>query len=586
MAPRALSLVWGIDRRIVGVMAVGGAVGALVPAASAWVGKLIVDAVLAATADPTLRGVALGWVAVEAALVIGSGAVQRGVSVAHNLLRAKLGFRVNEMILERAVALPLPRFEDAAFYDKMTRARREASHRPLSLVSRLFSLGANLLTLLSLAGLLFTFSPLAVLGLIVATVPGFLAEARFSEQAFRLFSWRTPETRQQNYLESVLAREDHAKEVKLFGLGPMLLERYRSIFHTLYAEDAALTRRRSLWAGAFELFGSAAFYIAYAVIAVAAVAGSITLGEMTMYLAVFQQGQRTLASVLQAVGGMYEDNLYLSNLFEFLDEAEPERLDGALVGPDPADGVRFASVWFTYPGATEPALCGVDLHLRPGESVALVGENGSGKTTIVKLLAGLYAPDRGVVSVDGLDVQAWDKAALRRRIGVIFQDFVRYQFRVGENIGVGDVAHLDDAERQAVAAHKGLADEVIAGLPAGYGTQLGKWFKDGRELSGGQWQKLALSRAFMRDDADILVLDEPTAAVDAEAEHRIFERFRALAAGRTTVVISHRFSTVRMADRIVVLHRGSVEETGSHDALVAAGGRYARLFALQAAGYR
>jgi ATP-binding cassette subfamily B protein len=338
------------------------------------------------------------------------------------------------------------------------------------------------------------------------------------------------------------------------------------------------------------LVATAAFYGAYAWIVLATVAERITLGQMTMYLALFKQGQSSVASILSAVGGMYEDNLYLSTLYEYLETPVPEprsgRGEGLPHGPDPRDGIRFENVSFTYPGAERPALSGIDLHIRPGESLALVGENGSGKTTLIKLLTRLYRPASGRILLDGLDLEEWEEEALRQRIGVIFQDFSRYQFLVGENIGVGDVRAFEDEQRWSEAARKGMADAIVTDLPQGYETQLGKWFKGGMELSGGQWQKVALARAFMRTEADILVLDEPTAAMDAAAEATIFEHFRKLTENRIAILISHRFSTVRMASQIVVIENGRIIEHGSHDQLMALDGRYARLFSLQAEGYR
>jgi ATP-binding cassette, subfamily B, bacterial len=490
------------------------------------------------------------------------------------------------MILEKALTLDLAHFENSEFYDKLTRARREASSRPLSLVVRTFGLAQNAVSLLSYATLLIQFSAWAVLVLVLAGLPAFLAEAKFSGAAFRLFLWRSPETRMQLYLETLLAREDHVKEIKLFGLGPLFLQRYRDIFRKLYREDRDLTIRRDTWGFFLGLIGTAALYGAYAWIALSAIARAITLGQMTMYLMLFRQGQSAVSAILSAIGGMYEDNLYLSTLYDYLDTAVDASPGTTVRGPRPDDGIRFEHVGFTYPGAESPTLVDVNLHIRPGESMALVGENGSGKTTLIKLLTRLYQPTAGRILLDGQDLREWDEAALRDRIGVIFQDFTRYQLLLGENIGAGDVSHFNDEARWREAGEKGMATPIVESLPAGYRTPLGKWFNEGRELSGGQWQKIALSRAFMRSRADILVLDEPTAAMDAAAEATIFEHFRALTHDRIAILISHRFSTVRMADQIVVLQEGRIVEHGSHDELIRLNGHYAHLFSLQAKGYR
>jgi ATP-binding cassette subfamily B protein len=591
---RALGLVWTTSRLLTVALGILTLVAGVLPAGMAFVGALIIDAVVAATqvyrdTGKTEFAAVFSLVALEAVIVAALAGAQRGISLCQALLRAQLGQRVNVMILEKALTLELAQFEDSEFYDKLTRARREASSRPLSLVNRTFGLAQNLVSLISYAVLLVQFSPWAVAVLVVAGLPSFIAETRFSGEAFTLFRWRSPDTRMQIYLETVLAREDNVKEVKLFGLGPLLLQRYRDIYHRLYARDRSLAIRRDGWGFILGLIGTAALYGAYAWIAAAAVMSRITLGQMTMYLMLFRQGQAAVTAILSATGGMYEDNLYLSTLYEYLEtpgQSSPDESSAAAVrGPDPEDGVRFEGVSFTYPGAGRPALSNVDLQIRPGESLALVGENGSGKTTLIKLLTRLYRPDEGRILLDGLDLQNWEEDALRQRIGVIFQDFSRYQFLVGENIGAGDVRYFDEQERWREAAEKGMADRIVDDLPQGYDTQLGKWFKGGQELSGGQWQKIALSRAFMRSEADILVLDEPTAAMDAAAEATIFEHFRKLTQSRIAILISHRFSTVRMAAQIVVIENGRIIERGSHEKLMELDGHYARLFQLQAAGY-
>lgn len=587
---RALQLVWTTSPRLSISLGLLTVLAGTLPAAVAYVGALIVDAVIVAIqAGPDRAELAtrvLLLVAVEGVLVAAIAGMQRGISLCQSLLRAQLGQRVNAMILEKALKLELSHFEDSEFYDKLTRARREASSRPLSLVMRTFGLAQNGISLVSYGTLLAQFSPWAVVILVAAGLPAFLAEAKFSGTAFRLFLWRSPETRMQMYLETVLAREDHAKEVKLFSLGPLLLERYRGIFRKLYKEDRDLTIRRDTWGFLLGLIATATLYGAYAWVALATIAARITLGQMTMYVMLFRQGQAAVSASLAAIGGMYEDNLYLATLYEYL-ETPIEGTKGTVVrGPQPQDGIRFENVSFSYPGAEQPALVDVNLHIRPGESLALVGENGSGKTTLIKLLTRLYLPTAGRITLDGQDLREWDEAALRQRIGVIFQDFTRYQLMLGENIGAGDVRYFEDEARWREAADKGMAAPMIAELPSGYRTPLGKWFNDGRELSGGQWQKIALSRAFMRSEADILVLDEPTAAMDAAAEATIYEHFRSLTRGRIAILISHRFSTVRMADQIAVLQDARIIERGSHDELIQLNGHYAQLFSLQAKGYR
>jgi ABC-type multidrug transport system fused ATPase/permease subunit len=583
---RALELVWSTSRPITIGLGLLSAVVGVIPAAIAYVGKLIVDSVVHATATGGNIAPALRFVAAELGLAVLLAAAMRGLGVLESLLRALLGQRVNELILEKALTLTLPEFEDSEFYDRMTNARREASLRPLSLVRRTFALVRNTLSVAVYGGLLFKLSIWTAVILAIAAIPVFVVEASFSKDAFRLFRWRAPEARMQNYLETLLAREDHAKEVTLFGLGPLFLGRYRAIFAKLFGEDRALAIRHGMWGFALGVLSTLAFYSIYAWVVVRAVSGSITLGDMTMYLLVFKQGQASLTAILTDVGGMYEDNLYLSNLYDYLGHA-PKELSGTVTrGPNPDDGLRFEHVSFSYPDSAVYALQDVTFQVPRGGKLALVGENGAGKTTLIKLLTRLYEPTEGRILLDGLDLREWKPEALRRRIGVIFQDFIRYQLLVGENIGAGDVEAFDDEHRWKRAGEMGMANPFVEHLPAKYQTQLGRWFKGGQELSIGQWQKVALSRAFMRENADILVLDEPTASMDAEAEAEVFQRFRSLSENRLGIVISHRFSTVRMADQIIVLEGGRMTEHGTHDELMAKAGRYARLFNLQAQGYR
>jgi ATP-binding cassette subfamily B protein len=584
---RAIELVWTTSRALTVTLAVLTIFAGILPAAIAYVGKLIVDAVVAAmnSSDPDTQGVLL-LILLEAGIVIAVAACQRGISASQSLLRALLGQRVNVMILEKALTLQLTHFEDSEFYDKLTQARREASSRPLSLVNRTFGLAQNTLSLTSYAVLLFAFSPWAVLILVIAGLPSFFAEAKFSGDRFRLFRWRSPDTRMQMYLESVIAREDGVKEVKLFQLGPRLLQRYQDIFRKLFTEDRKLTLRRDGWGFVLGLISTAAFYGAYAWIVIATVYSRITLGAMTMYLVLFRQGQAAVTAILSAISGMYEDNLYISNLYEYLEQPVISQSGEVESGIDPSRGLELENVSFSYPGSDAKALDDITLQIRPGESLAVVGENGSGKTTLIKLITRLYEPSSGRILLDGVELSDWNIEALRQRVGVIFQDFGRYQFTVGENIGAGDVRHFEEPERWADAATSGMAAPFINELPSGYNTQLGRWFKDGRELSGGQWQKIALSRAFMRTDADILVLDEPTASMDAASEAAIFDHFRQMSRNKMTILISHRFSTVRAADQIIVIDHGRIRERGDHASLMADDGQYAHLFRLQAKGYQ
>ena len=579
-APRTLRLVFRSSPAGSVALALLTLVAAVVPLGIAYVGKAIIDAVVKGSHEQTLR-----WVLVELGLVALQALVSRALGLVRSLLGARLSIDINVLILEKALGLDLRYFEDPEFYDRLTRARREASSRPLSVVTETFQLFQNAITLAGYVALLVRWSGLAVIGLVAAAVPATLVEMKYSTTAFRLRNWRSPESRRMNYLEYVLANDEHAKEVKLFGLGPVLLGRFKELGEMFYVEDRLLAVRRAGSAFSLSLLATGAFYAAYAVMALQAARGALSLGDMVLYVAAFRQGQQAFQSILSAIGGMYEDNLYMSNLFEYLSTpTDPLPLLSA-DGASTEEGIRFEGVGFRYPGKEAWALRDVSLFVPRGESLALVGHNGAGKTTFIKLLTRLYEPTEGRILLDGKDLRAWDPEALRRRVGVVFQDYNQYQLTARDNVGLGSVPHRDDEPRILRAVDRGGAEAVVAGLRDGLDTQLGRRFKDGVELSGGQWQKIALARAFMREEADILVLDEPTAALDAEAEHAVFERFKRLAEGRTSILISHRFPTVRMADRIVVLEGGRILEQGTHEALVAEGGRYAHLFSLQAQGY-
>jgi ATP-binding cassette subfamily B protein len=587
----AIRIVWNTSAGLTLAMAATTLVSGILPAAIASVGGLFVDAVSTAfqsTGDvaDTARDDVLKYVLIEALLIVLMTGAQKINGVCQSILRALLGNEINVMILEKALGLELAHFEDAEYYDKLVRARREASSRPLSLVIKTFDLLRDTIALITIGVFLFQFSPYAVLLLGLAGIPAFLVEAKFSGEAFRLQRRRSAERRMQIYLEMVLTREDGVKEVKLLKLGQLFLDRYVDIFRKMYKEDRSIVIRRGIWGYILGLLASAAFYVAYGWVGFAAIAGVITIGQMTMYIAQFRLGQSAVTNSLTSINGMYEDNLYLSNLTEYLDHEVPEQNGEGTEGPSPEDGIRIENVTFSYPGSDVPALKNVSMHIKPGQSLAIVGENGSGKTTLIKLLTRLYTPTEGSISLEGLELGDWDIETLRQKIGVIFQDFARYQLVVGENIGIGDVDNIQDSDQVENAAKQGMADVFVKDLPKGYDTQLGTWFKDGKELSGGQWQKIALSRAFMRNQADVLILDEPTAAIDAKAEAEIFAHFKDIAASKISIIISHRFSTVRMADHIVVLEKSEIVEEGNHEELLQANGQYATLFNLQAQGYK
>ena len=587
---RALALVWLADRRVAVAMACITLLLGALPVGQAWVAKLIIDGVSdaltrQAPTEMAFRGV-LPYILWEFGFLLVGSVLGQLRRLLDEILDHKIGFLINARIVRKALRLDLRYFEDAEFYDRMQNARRQSDYRAMAIVKAVFALCGHAITLASFLALLVSFSPYVALVLFGAALPAFLAQTRYSELDFRLQSWKAPETRRMAYLERLLTVDSSVKEIKLFGLGEPLLARYTALFWKVFREDARLAWRRSGASLGWGLVGTLSYYGCYAWVVWRTVAGAIGLGSMTLYLSIFRQSQMTFTGLFESLNGLYENGLFMENLFGFLDLPEAAPTRGVSLAPlDPADGIRIEGVSFRYPGQTAWALRDIRLHLAPGEKLALVGENGSGKTTLIKLLTRLYEPTQGRITFQGRDLRDWDPDALRLHIGVIFQDFVRYQLTARENVGFGAVEALEDASRLARAAHKGGAQAVIDALEGGWETTLGGWFERGRELSGGQWQKVALSRAFMRE-GDVIVLDEPTSALDAEREYEIFQRFKDLTAGNMAILISHRFSTVRMADRIAVLQRGGLLELGTHAELLARGGTYARLFELQAAGNR
>ena len=596
--PPFLKLVWQTSRALTLSQGLLRIVRALLPVVTLYVGKLIIDEVVllagAPSAHETLRDWfasgaldRIGWLlAVEFGLAVASDVLGRIVSLLDSLLSERFSNETSLRLMEHAATLDLEDFEDSELQDRLERARRQAAGRT-SLIGQLFGQAQDVITVVSFAVGLLVYAPWLIVLLAIALLPAFIGEAHFNAQSYSLNYARTPERRELDYVRQTGASVETAKEVKIFGLNTFLIERYRTLAESFFDANRRIAMRRAGWGSLLTAIGTLAYYVAYAYIVWRTLHGEFSIGDLTFLAGSFRRLRNLLENLLIGFSQVASQALYLDDLFSFF-EIQPEIVPPPNPRPFPVpirSGFAFESVGFRYPGAERWAVRNLTFELRAGEILALVGENGAGKTTLVKLLARLYDPDEGRILLDGHDLREYDLFALRANIGVIFQDFVRYHFTAADNIAVGRIEERGDRARIVEAAERSLADEVIRKLPDGYEQVLGKRFRTGIDLSGGEWQKIAIARAYMRD-AQLLILDEPTAALDARAEYEVFGRFKELSRGKTVVLISHRFSSVRMADRIVVLVDGAVEADGTHEQLVQQGGRYAELFELQAAGYR
>ena len=593
-----LRMVWRASPGLLLVTLVLRVIRAVLPVAALWFGKLIIDEVVRLSALPVAPATLSGWlnsseitllavfVGAEFALAVLSDLLSRIGGLVDSLLSERLTMSSSVRLMEHAATLDLKDFEDAEFQDRLERARRQSSGR-MPLLGQLMGQIQDVLTVVTFAGGLVVFNPWLIVLLLVALIPAFLGEAHFNAQSYTLDFRRTPERRELDYVRQTAASAETAKEVKIFGLNAFLIDRYRVLSQSFYAANRQIAQQRALWGAVFTSVGTMGYYLAYAWIIGSTLTGALTIGDLTFLAGSFLRLRSLLEGLLISFSSTAAQALYLDDLFGFF-EVTPEIRSPAAPLPMPVpirQGFVFEDVGFRYPGADRWAVRHLSFTLQAGETLALVGENGAGKTTLVKLLTRLYDPDEGRITLEGRDLRDYDLDALRGAMGVIFQDFVRYNLTAGDNIAVGRISERDDHARIVRAASSSLADAVIDGLPQKYDQMIGKRFRNGVELSGGEWQKVAIARAYMRD-AQVLVLDEPTAALDARSEFEVFQRFKELSSGKTAVLISHRFSSVRMADRILVLSGGRVEASGTHAELLTQKGRYAELFELQAAGYR
>ena len=580
-------MVWDTSPGITSATVLLRLVAAVIPVGQLWVGKLIVDQVVHAITSHSAGSNRI-WtlVAYEVVLAVLSDLLSRAINLCDSLLGDKFTNHVSLRLMEHANRMDLVSFEDPVFYDKLERARRQTTAR-LGMLAVLAGMGQQLITLLSLSAAVVSFSPWFLALLVVAIIPAFLGETRFAMLAYSMLYQWTPERRELDYLRMLGASNQSAKEVKIFGLGQHLADRSRSLFERFYAENKALAVKRAVSGLLLNLLPTAGYYAAYIVILIRTLSGALSLGSLTFLAGAFARSRTLIESLFSSLNNIAEQALYIKDLFDFF-ETKPTITSplGALPAPRPIrTGFEFRDVSFAYPGSDHHVLQGVSFRFDAEERIALIGENGAGKTTLVKLLARLYDPTAGAILLDGVDLREYDVDSLRKEIGVIFQDYMRYDMIAKENVGFGRIEELEDQARIQEAARKSLAEPMIAQFAGGYQQMLGRRFENGIDLSAGQWQKIALARAYMRD-AQVLILDEPTASLDARAEFEVFQRFAELTRDRMAVLISHRFSTVRMADRILVLAGGQIVEQGTHQQLVAASGRYAELFELQAAGYR